>query len=125
MDDTRTGRYQADYAGQEPARSELDAMEGFAVPFAVRCQCAFLGWPEALAGPLRAWTRRSHEASQTRDRAALSELAAEFRAYVEEQLSTRRASSTALSPVSWMATGTPQARSPSIRTRATPRSPPS
>ncbi len=76
---------------QALAGGVLDAMDDFAAPFSVRSQCAFLGWPAALAEPLRAWARRNHEATLAADRAALAALASEFRAYVEEQLAARRA----------------------------------
>lgn len=71
----------------------FDVMAEFAVPFAVRCQCAFLGWPDALVEPLRDWTRRHHDATAAEDRATLSAMALELHALVSELLATRRASS--------------------------------
>ena len=41
-----------------PRTGVFDCMEAFAVPFALRSQCAFLGWPERLTEPLRAFKRR-------------------------------------------------------------------
>lgn len=73
------------------ASGTFDAMQDFAIPFAVRCQCAFLGWPDNLVEPLREWTRRSQVAVLAADGAALSELARQFRAHVDEVLATRRA----------------------------------
>lgn len=75
------------------AGSAFDVMEDFAVPFAVRCQCAFLGWPSQLVEPLRRWTRRHQAASSAMDRAALSALAEELHALVSELLAARRAGS--------------------------------
>lgn len=63
---------------------------GFAVPFALRCQCAFLGWPERLAEPLGVWTRKSQAVTLAGDRAALTALAAELTSYVTELLAARR-----------------------------------
>ena len=70
-----------------------------AVPFAVRCQCAFLGWPRQLVEPLRRWTRRHQAASSAMDRAALSDLAKELHALVSELLAARRAGSVVLDDV--------------------------
>lgn len=69
---------------------EAEWMVDFAVPFAVRVQCAFLGWPPALHEPLARWTRRNHEAALAQDRQALSELAREFEGYVDDLLEARR-----------------------------------
>jgi cytochrome P450 len=69
---------------------EAEWMADFAVPFAVRVQCAFLGWPPALHEPLARWTRRNHEAALAQDRQALSELAREFEGYVDDLLEARR-----------------------------------
>jgi cytochrome P450 len=76
----------------EPVRGRelVDYMEVFATPFAVRCQCAFLGWPHALAERIGDWTRRNQAATLARDRAVLSTLADEFRGYVSEVLEERR-----------------------------------
>jgi len=81
------------------AGSVFDVMEDFAVPFAVRCQCAFLGWPNELVEPLRDWTRRHQRASSAMDRALLSEMALELHSIVSELLAARRAGPAALDDV--------------------------
>lgn len=71
------------------SRREAEWMAEFAVPFAVRVQCAFLGWPPGLHEPLAHWARKNHEAARAQDRQALSELAREFEGYVDDVLETR------------------------------------
>src|SRR5690606_8820185 len=44
-------------------QKELEMMNDFAVPFAVRVQWACLGWPKNLHEPLADWTRRNYEAT--------------------------------------------------------------
>lgn len=61
-------------------------LEPFAAPFAVRCQCAFLGWPPELVEPLRRWTRQNQEATLALDRERLAQLARGLRGYVDEML---------------------------------------
>lgn len=72
------------------AGGSAECMEEFAVPFALRCQCEFLGWPSSLAEPIRNWTRRNEEASRAGHRATLVEVAREFREHVDELLRARR-----------------------------------
>lgn len=69
---------------------EIDFMDAFAVPFAVQCQCAFLGWPQALAAPVREWTRRNREAVLAADRLALAKIASDFEAFIARFLDERR-----------------------------------
>jgi cytochrome P450 len=73
-----------------PAGGVFDCMEAFAVPFALRCQCAFLGWSERLTEPLRAWTRKNNAAVLAGDRDTLATLAREFGALVVAVLAERR-----------------------------------
>ena len=72
------------------AGGAFECNEEFAVPFALRSQCKFLGWPAALAEPIRVWTRRNQEATRAGHRATLVEIAGEFRAHVAELLKARR-----------------------------------
>ena len=72
-------------------RGSFECMEDFAIPFALRCQCDFLGWPRALAEPVRVWTRRSTEATRAGHRATLVAVAREFREQVGRLLEARRA----------------------------------
>ncbi len=58
--------------------------------FAVRIQCAFLGWPPDMHEPLRLWTRKNQEATLAQDREAMAEIAREFVGYVEQLLRVRR-----------------------------------
>ena len=68
---------------------EIELIADFAQPFAVRVQCAFLGWPEALHEPLILWTIKNHEANFAQDRQSLSELAREFEGFIDGILEAR------------------------------------
>ncbi|MGE3888527.1 MAG: cytochrome P450 [Vicinamibacterales bacterium] len=68
---------------------QVEFMSKVAVPFAVRAQCAFLGWPTALQGVLARWTRRNHEATLAQDRKAMSAIAVEFEGIVDDLLEAR------------------------------------
>jgi len=70
------------------ARREVEFMAEAALPFAVRIQCAFLGWPTSLEASLTRWTRKNHEATlaQEVDSFANSQAAeTAARAQIEEQ----------------------------------------
>ena len=69
---------------------EVELMAAFALPFAVRAQCAFMGWPETLHAPLVAWLHKSQAATLAQDRPALAALAQEFDGIVEGLLQIRR-----------------------------------
>lgn len=71
------------------ARQEVEFMADLARPFAERVQCAFLGWPVALHGRLAAWTLKNHAATLAQDRQALSEIAREFEALVDDLIESR------------------------------------
>jgi len=71
------------------ARGEVELMADFALPFAVRVQCAFLGWPPTLHEPLIRWTRKNYEATIAQDRQAMSEIAREFESFIDDILATR------------------------------------
>ena len=75
-----------------PGRDEVEFIAEFAQTFAVRVQCAFLGWPAHLHEPLRLWTRKNREASLALDRPAMAGLASDFAGHVNELLQNRRTS---------------------------------
>lgn len=80
----------ADQVGRLPDGEAVEVMSGFAEAFALRIQCAFMGWPESLHEPLRQWVRRNHEATLSGDREALDSVATEFDGYIRELLRVRR-----------------------------------
>jgi cytochrome P450 len=71
------------------AKGEVELMADFALPFAVRVQCAFLGWPPELHEPLVRWTQKSARANLAEDRQAMSEIAREFEGFIDRMLDTR------------------------------------
>jgi cytochrome P450 len=71
------------------ASGEVELMADFALPFAVRVQCAFLGWPPELHEPLVRWTQKSATANLAEDRQAMSEIAREFEGFIDRMLDTR------------------------------------
>lgn len=72
------------------ARTELDLITDFAHPFAVRVQCAFLGWPASMHEPLRLWSQKNQVAIFAQDRSAMADIAQEFAGYVTGLLQARR-----------------------------------
>ncbi|HPU55576.1 MAG TPA: cytochrome P450, partial [Verrucomicrobiota bacterium] len=73
-----------------PSRREVEFMSEVAARFAAGVQCAFLGWPEELHDTLVSWMRRNQEATLAQDRLALSAIAREFVAIIDDLLETRR-----------------------------------
>lgn len=73
-----------------PRGKEIDLVAQFAQPFAVRIQCAFLGWPGSLHAPLLRWIQRNHNATLARDTEAMAAIALEFDGYIGELLEVRR-----------------------------------
>ncbi|MEO6906279.1 MAG: cytochrome P450 [Abditibacteriaceae bacterium] len=71
------------------ARGELELMADVSVPFAVRGQCAFLGWSPDLEKPLADWTMRNYEATLAQDRQAMSDIARELEGFIDEMLEAR------------------------------------
>ncbi len=71
-------------------RVELELMGDFAHPFAVRVQCAFLGWPASMHEPLRLWAKKNRAATLAQDRPAMADIAHEFSGYVLVLLQPRR-----------------------------------
>lgn len=79
----------ADLVQSVLAGGEVELMADLALPFAVRVQCAFLGWPTDLHGPLTRWTRSNHEATLAQDRRAMSQIALEFEGFIDAMLEER------------------------------------
>lgn len=77
-------------AARLPERGEIDAIPAVAEDFALRVQCAFMGWPDALHEPLRAWARRNAEATLARDPAQTAAVALEFDGHIHVLLDARR-----------------------------------
>ena len=71
-------------------REETDLMTEFAQDFALQVQSEFLGWPADLHEPLRQWIRNNHEATLTRHKVAMDDLAVEFDSYIQDLLAVRR-----------------------------------
>lgn len=69
---------------------DVELMSELALPFAVRIQCAFMGWPTSFHRRLIEWNRKNHRATLAGDRAATAAIAAEFQEMVDEMIRERR-----------------------------------
>jgi cytochrome P450 len=79
----------ADQVGNVLASDEVELMACFALPFAVRVQCAFIGWPPTLREPLVCWTKKNYEATLAQDREAIAEIAHEFVGFIDNMIEIR------------------------------------
>ena len=80
----------ADLARNLAAGAEVELMGAFAQSFALRIQCAFMGWPGSLHEPLREWILKSQAATLGGHRAATASVALEFDGYIRALLEARR-----------------------------------
>jgi cytochrome P450 len=74
-----------------PRGEALDLMPTLGEEFALRIQCAFMGWPEGLHEPLRTWNASNRAATLSGDRAATADVALEFDGFIRAELDRRRA----------------------------------
>ncbi|AOW14424.1 cytochrome [Hydrogenophaga crassostreae] len=75
---------------QLPRGEAFDLMTECARPFALRIQCAFMGWPDSLHEPLGQWVAKNHRATRAGDRSAMAQIALEFDGHIKQQLVLRR-----------------------------------
>ena len=76
--------------GDQRRGEAFELMTRFAQPFALRIQCAFMGWPDTLHEPLREWIGKNHRATRAGDRSAMAQIAVEFDGHIKRQLVVRR-----------------------------------
>lgn len=80
----------AELVAQLPRQADIELISEFAQIFALRIQCAWLGWPATLHEPLRLWTLKNQAATMSRDREAQERVAQEFDQYIKDLLAARR-----------------------------------
>jgi cytochrome P450 len=78
---------------------EADFINSYATPFAMKTQCAFLGWPEQQGDCLADWVHENQHAASTGDHAAGKAQAVQFSKLVKANLDLHRTSSRDLKDV--------------------------
>ncbi len=73
-----------------PRDGQTEIMFGLAHPFALRMQCAFLGWPPSLHEPLLQWIHKKNVATLSGDSHAIAAVAMEFDETIRALLKIRR-----------------------------------
>ena len=61
-----------------PKNTALNAVSDIGAVFAVRAQCAWLGWPAALEAKLLQWMRDNHSATRSQDNTKMARVAQDF-----------------------------------------------
>lgn len=72
-----------------PRDRPVEFISEYALPFAVRVQCAFMGWSEKPVDELIEWIRQHGEASRAGDRAAHARLGQQFQRLIEHKIALR------------------------------------
>ncbi|MDS1309199.1 cytochrome P450 [Marinobacter xiaoshiensis] len=74
-----------------PKGKVLDAVNDIGAVFAVRAQCAWLGWPAELEPKLLAWMKENHAATRSGDNTLMAEVAEQFDEIIRSVIQPRRA----------------------------------
>ena len=69
----------------------LDAVNDIGAVFAVRAQCAWLGWPSELEPQLLAWMKQNHAATRSGDTTRTAEVATQFDEIIRSVIKPRLA----------------------------------
>ena len=78
-------------AAELPKGEVLDAVNDIGAVFAVRAQCAWLGWPAELEPQLLAWMGENHAATRSGDQAWMAGVAEQFDEIIRSVIQPRRA----------------------------------
>lgn len=73
-----------------PKGKVLDAVNDIGAVFAVRAQCAWLGWPEELEPKLLAWMQENHAATRSDDHTLMAKVAEQFDEIIRSVIQPRR-----------------------------------
>ena len=84
-------RVAAQLVAELPKGVVLDAVSDIGSVFAVRAQCAWLGWPSELEPKLLAWMKQNHAATRSGDLARTAEVAAQFDEIIRSLIQPRLA----------------------------------
>jgi len=74
-----------------PRGKVLDAVNDIGAVFAVRAQCAWLGWSAELEPKLLAWMKENHAATRSSDHAWMADVAEQFDEIIRSVVQPRRA----------------------------------
>ncbi|WP_309043548.1 cytochrome P450 [Marinobacter sediminicola] len=74
-----------------PRGEVLDAVSDIGAVFAVRAQCAWLGWPAELEPKLLAWMKANHAATRSGDNVLMADVAEQFDEIIRSVIQPRRA----------------------------------
>lgn len=85
-------RVAAQLATDLPRNAVLDAVADIGAVFAVRAQCAWLGWPAELEPRLLEWMRENHQATRSGDHTRTRDVAEQFDEIIRTVIRPRRAS---------------------------------
>ena len=77
-----------------PTNQDLEFSGAFALPFALKSNCAFLGWPMDIWRQINVWTHGNQEAALSQNRTSGAALAQQFAGIVEKELAIRRNAAT-------------------------------
>jgi cytochrome P450 len=77
-----------------PTNQDLEFSGSFALPFALKTNCAFLGWPVDIWQQINVWTHGNQEAALSQNRKSGAALAQQFTGIVEHELAIRRNAAT-------------------------------
>jgi len=81
----------AQLVAELPRGVVLDGVSDIGAVFAVRAQCAWLGWPAELEPQLLAWMKENHAATRSGDRIWTAKVAEQFDEIIRSVIQPRRA----------------------------------
>ena len=86
----RFRRLAANLAANLPEGKPIEAVGEIGARFAVRAQSAWLGWPAGLEDTLLRWMQSNREATRSKDRGRMAEVAERFDCIIRSLIESRR-----------------------------------
>lgn len=84
------GKVATELMSELPKGKMLNAVDDIGAVFAVRAQCAWLGWPTELEPKLLQWMRDNHSATRSKDNVKMAQVAQDFDDIIRSVISPYR-----------------------------------